>query len=165
MLESWLPVKGYEGKYEVSDRGAVRTTRGRILVQWLNDQGYALVRFSGPRKVARVHRLVAGAFIANPDSKPFVNHIDCVRNNNFWRNLEWCTQLENLRHSDNLGRMQKNFWAGRRSPSAMLSDEQVRTIRHLYATGAYSWQALGEAFEIGKRTIGRVVNMEAYVDV
>lgn len=74
MIETWQSVRDFEGKYEVSDLGAVRTVAGRVLVQWLNDQGYALVRFSNPRTVKRVHRLVADAFIANPDGKPFVNH-------------------------------------------------------------------------------------------
>ncbi len=165
MGSEWKPVNGYDGLYEVSNHGAIRTVDGRILVQWLNDQGYALVRLSQPRTVARVHRLVAKAFIANPDSKPSVNHIDCDRSNNVWTNLEWCTQAENLRHSDNLGRMQRDYWVGRRSPAAMLSDEQVRSIRNLYSTGKYSWESLAREFEMSKRAIGRILNLETYADV
>ena len=163
--ENWAPVAGYAGKYEVSDHGRVRNIFGAILKQWISDQGYCLVRFSSPRMVFRVHRLVAVAFIANPDEKPFVNHIDCIRSNNFSKNLEWCTQLENLRHSDKLGRMQKTFWQGKRSPSAMLSDAQVRRIREMYSTGKWSWESLGREFEMSKRAIGRIVNGETYANV
>ena len=165
MIENWQPVEGYIEKYEVSDHGRVRKAEGTILKQWLNNQGYCLVRVSSPRQVLRVHRLVATAFIANPDRKPFINHIDCDRSNNLWTNLEWCTQWENLKHSDNLGRMQKTYWIGKRSPSAVLSDEQVRRIREMYATGVWSWERLGREFEISKRAIGRLLNRETYTDV
>ena len=164
-MSEWKPVKDYEGKYEVSDQGEVRTASGMVLTQWLNSHGYLLVRLSGPRAVARVHRLIAKAFVPNPDSKPFVNHIDCVRNNNLWCNLEWCTQPENLKHSRDLGRMQNDYWTGKRSPNAMLSDGQVKSIRRLYATGKYSWESLSKEFEISKRAIGRIIKEETYTNV
>lgn len=159
----WLPVIGYEGIYEVSEVGEVRTTKGRVLKQFLNDQGYSLIRVSGPRKILRVHRIVAEAFLPNPDNLPFVNHIDCVRNNNCVKNLEWCTQWQNLNHSHVLGRMQRNYWVGRRSPSANLSDEVVASIRGEYASGGISWAALAKKYGTNKRTVGRIVSGESYV--
>lgn len=165
MLKTWLPVVGYEQRYEVSDHGDVRTIKGRVLTPWKSNLGYVLVRVSAPRKVLRVHRLVAEAFLSNAEGKPFVNHIDADRSNNFWRNLEWCTHLENMRHAQRLGRNQVNYWVGKRSPNAALSDEQVSKIRELYATGNYSWGDLADQFSANKRTIGRIVRMESYTNV
>jgi hypothetical protein len=94
-----------------------------------------------------------------------VNHLDCDRANNHAQNLEWCTQLENLKHSANLGRMQRDYWKGRRSPNAALSDAQAREIRRIYAEGNSSWESIGRMFEISKRAVGRIVNGETYADV
>lgn len=160
MTEEWLPIRFTS--YEVSSFGRVRNG-ARILKTWLSDQGYVLVRLSNPRSVERVHRLVASAFVDNKFGKPFVNHIDCDRANNMANNLEWCTQLENLKHSSNLGRMQRDYWKGKRSPNALLSTAQANEIRRIYAQGEMSWERLGKLFEISKRTIGRIVNGESYV--
>lgn len=165
MSETWLPVVGHEDRYDVSDLGRVRSKDGKIAGQHLNAQGYAFCRLSGSRKEVRVHRLVAEAFIPNPNAKPFVNHIDNDRANNVATNLEWCTQLENLRHAEKQGRMQRDYWVGKRSPSAVLSDTQIREIRTLYATGEWSWLTLGRKFGICKRSIGRIINRESYSDV
>ncbi len=159
----WKPVLNYETRYEVSSNGDVRMISGRVLKQWLNEQGYSLVRLSKPRKVIRVHRLVAAAFCDNADAKPFVNHIDCNRSNNKAENLEWCTQWENLNHSQNLGRMQRNYWTGKRSPSAKLPDDAAQGIRRDYAAGGVSWETLGLRYGISKRSVGRIVRGESYV--
>jgi len=164
-MTEWRPAPGYEDKYEVSDDGQVRRCDGREVGQWAGWGGYMLVRFSGPRKMLRVHRLVAEAFVSNPDGLPFVNHIDHDRQNNIAANLEWCTQQQNLAHADKAGRMQRDYWQGKRSPNASLSDDQVRAIRGLYSSGGYSLAKLGERFGISKRATGRVVNRETYVDV
>ena len=159
----WLPVHGYENKYLVSDSGVVKTMSDRVLKQFRNDQGYMLIRVSGPRKILRVHRVVAEAFIPNPNGFPFVNHIDCVRNNNSALNLEWCTQWYNLNHSQSLGRMQRDYWAGRRSPNAKLSDDLARQIMDEYRRGGTSWEALAKKYQTNKRTVGRIVSGESYV--
>lgn len=160
--EMWRPVKDRPA-YEVSNLGRVRTTVGeRILGQWPNQDGYMLVRLSNPRGMARVHRLVAEAFIQNPEGKPCVNHIDCVPDNNAATNLEWCTQKENIAHSDKLGRMQRNYWTGKKSPNAKLSDETVREMRRMYDSGEFSIESVGKLFGVSKRTAGRIINEEVY---
>lgn len=160
----WQPIKSHLGLYEVSSCGQVRNlTKGFVLKQWLNDQGYPYVRLSKPRVMARVHRLVAEAFLPNPKSLPFVNHIDCVRSNNKIENLEWCTQAENLYHATKLGRMPRNYWVGKRSKNALLSDETVAEIRKKYQQGGISWSELGKEFGASKRTIGRIIRRETYV--
>jgi hypothetical protein len=160
--ERWLPVVGWEGRYEVSDAGNLRDCRGRAVGQFSNDQGYKLARLSKPRALVRVHRLVALAFVPNPENKPTVNHIDCDRAHNTAPNLEWCTQQENLAHSERLGRMRRNYWAGKRSPNASLSEADEQRVRETYASGRWSLEALGRNFGMSKRAIGRLVSGQTY---
>ena len=111
--EVWLPIEGFEFFYEVSNMGRVKRlksfTRGsrggkkivqeRILKQ-ANTHGYRLVMLTvnGSRKNRLAHRLVAKAFIINPENKPQVNHKDGIKSNNIVDNLEWVTAKENEFH-------------------------------------------------------------------
>lgn len=158
----WQPVKGYEGKYEVNPFGEVRKVEGGNLGQWIDSKGYPLVRLSEPRAVIPVHRIVAEAFIEKPEGKNTVNHIDFNRHNNCVRNLEWCTQAENVKHSRDAGRYPDDYWKGKRSPNAKLTDSDVEVIRSMYSSGYYSHQQLADVFNCSKRTVGRVVNNESY---
>lgn len=118
--EEWKPVKGYEGRYEVSNLGRVRslkraTTNGVVLKQTIK-HGYMHVCLSKENKPStkRVHRLVAEAFIANPMGKPVVNHIDGDKTNNAASNLEWATNSENELHSFRvLGKKPNIPWKGK----------------------------------------------------
>lgn len=163
MKTTWRPVVGYEGRYEVSSDGQLRTLKGQPVGQWPNDQGYMYVRLSGPRKMCRVHRLVAEAFIPNPQSLPFINHRDNAPAHNAVENLEWCTQKQNLGHARAQGRMPDNHWKGKRSPNAKLSEETVAKVRTMYQGGGWSLERLGKHLGISKRTIGRIVARKAYV--
>ena len=99
-MEIWkkIFIDEEETNYSVSNLGQVRNDiSGKILSQRIQ-QGYKHVTLSlgnGKQKGCRVHRLVAIAFIENPDNKPYVNHIDCNRSNNIVENLEWVTPTEN----------------------------------------------------------------------
>lgn len=161
-LEEWRAI---DAAYEVSDCGRVRQKHGRLLKAWKSDAGYFVVRLNSPRRMEKVHRLVAKAFVPNPLKKTTVNHIDCDRSNNVSTNLEWCTQAENLVHSRNLGRMQDSYWRGRRSPNAGLTENQVRQIRAIYADGQLSLAYIANQFEVSKRCIFRAVHRETYADV
>lgn len=141
MSETWRPIKGFYGFYEVSNRGAVRSLDrvvdhsngrarrvfGRTLRQSLNAAGYPVVTLcDDPRHITiRVHRLVAAAFLANPQNLPMVNHLDSNRQNNAVENLEWCDALHNMRHAARAGRVRR----GETHSSCKLSDEIVRQIR------------------------------------
>lgn len=112
MEEHWLPVKGYEGLYEISDWGRVKslnyrgTGKEQILHQTQNKSGYMYVPLhkDGKTKSCRVHRLVAEAFVPNPNNLPEVNHIDENKQNNRSENLEWCDRLSNVRHGTGIER-------------------------------------------------------------
>src|SRR3990167_1526674 len=130
----WRPVVRYEGQYEVSSEGTVRRIKtGRIMSQHLSRDGYPRMRLTflakGLREVARVHRIVASAFVPNPLSFVEINHIDCIKTNNRASNLEWCTHDHNISHAIRNGLMRFDCMKGKRSGRAILSDELVRRIR------------------------------------
>lgn len=105
-LEEWKDVPNYEGLYQVSTFGRVKTYGNRyngnkvaILALRLDVYGYAIVNvYKNGMKTVKVHRLVAMAFIPNTDNKKEVNHKNGVRNYNKVTNLEWVTCSENMQH-------------------------------------------------------------------
>ena len=163
-MSEWRQVVGWEGRYEVSADGRIRTTTGTIIGQWLNDQGYALVRLSSPRRMVRAHRVVALAWVPNREGAESINHINNDRADNRAANLEWCSQQENLAHARRQGRMHR-YPKGNRPLIAKLSTEQVMAIRSAYANGEGSWQALATRFGVSKRCIGHCIRRETYADV
>jgi hypothetical protein len=110
----WRPVIGFEGLYEVSDTGEIASLKygkRRILRKKTNDQGYHTVSTykDGKQYCLRVNRCVASSFIANPKNKPFVNHINKIRNDNRVENLEWVTHRENMVHAFNTSGDRRKF--------------------------------------------------------
>ena len=119
MKEISKDIPDYEGLYQVSNFGRVKSLdrriyrkdahggmaefyyRGHILCLNNGPQGYKTVPL-GHAQFKRVHRLVAQAFIPNPDDKPMVNHKDGNKSNNTVANLEWCTAEENMRHASKI---------------------------------------------------------------
>lgn len=98
----WKLIAGFGGTYSVSNYGEVRNNKtGRLMKQRKTEKGYLRVGLTtnGKLKCMRVHRLVAQAFIPNPEDKPEVNHIDFNKENNCVNNLEWVTGKENAKHS------------------------------------------------------------------
>ena len=103
----WKPVVGYEGLYEVSNTGLVRSLnklKGRILTPIKKKNGYlSICLYKNSKQVTKlIHRMVAEAFIPNPDNLEMVNHKDEDRTNNNVDNLEWCTRAYNQIYSMNL---------------------------------------------------------------
>lgn len=99
----WMPVLGFEGLYEVSSFGQVRNKNGKVLKQMIkrtNGTCYKSVDLWKDGKYYKkyIHRLLAEAFIPNPDGLPFVNHKDEDGTNNFIDNLEWCTREYNVNY-------------------------------------------------------------------
>lgn len=102
----WKTIEGTDGEYQVSDTGLVKTTKtGRVLRPAVSRHGYervCLFKMDRERR-HRVHRLVAMAFIPNPDNLPQVNHKDGNKRNNHVSNLEWITNEDNMHHAKEHG--------------------------------------------------------------
>lgn len=109
--EIWKDCKGYEGRYQVSNKGRVwSVVSQKYLKPWIMSSGYKQVIFmckNGKRKNELIHRLVALAFIDNPTGLPQVNHIDENKQNNCVENLEWCTAKYNSNYSTHVERVSK----------------------------------------------------------
>jgi transcriptional regulator of met regulon len=114
MTEIWKDIPEYEGLYQISNLGNVRSQHsnrmngqkpGKLLKIALMKNGYMSLelRMSDTNKRHLVHRLIAESFIPNPDNKPVVNHINGIKTDNRIENLEWCTHSENVRHAINTG--------------------------------------------------------------
>lgn len=119
ITEEWKDILGYEGWYQVSNLGHVRSVdrhieqvsshggmmirlvKGKSIIPTDNGNGYKIVclRKNQDRKNHYVHRLVACAFVKNANNMPVINHLDYDKSNNIFTNLEWTTQLENIRYS------------------------------------------------------------------
>ena len=129
-MELWKEFASY---YDISNKGTVRSRRWcptRILKQKRKSNGYMCVRISinGKTMTFSVHRLVAQAFIPNPDDKPQVNHINGIKTDNRAENLEWVTASENKLHAVATG-LQHNL-QGEKCPWAKLTDTQSLYIRN-----------------------------------
>ena len=133
MNKIWKPVSGFEGIYEVSNMGDVRSLdryvlrsdgikqfkKGVALTHTINQDGYPTVHLSkdGMSKRIAVHILVATEFVDNPNNCPEVNHIDFNRANCKWDNLEWVTHRDNILHTIKAGRHICNDICGEKNPN------------------------------------------------
>lgn len=103
--ERWFPLVGFEGLYEMSNHLRVKSVfrKNELLKSsYPNFQGYesiGLTDHTGYKSIYLKHRLICEMFVPNPENKPFVNHKNGIRGDNRIKNLEWCTQLENVRHA------------------------------------------------------------------
>ena len=155
MEEIWKDIKGYEGCYQVSSSGRIksieRIVRGpsgnkkiksRILKEFKNQFGYYMVSLfkNGKHKNFQVHRLVAHSFILNPLNLPQVNHIDGNKENNCVDNLEWITNRDNVIHA----------YKNNLRETIKIDKE---TLINLYVNEKYPVYKLAEIFGYSKGTI------------
>ena len=176
MKEIWKDVQGYEGQYQVSNLGRVKSIKrklnnGRTVNEKMlnssskkkTQDGYLMVALAG--KTFRVNRLVAAAFIPNPDNKPVVNHIDGDKENNKADNLEWTTISENMLHAYRCGL--KTAMIGEKNTNAKLTKEQVKAIRNEYVpySKKYGSNALAKKYNVSNVTITNIVNYKTYKNV
>ena len=146
MEEIWKPVKGFEGYYEVSNLGRVRSIdrvvvdtirncerllKGKVLIQRDNSNGYKGVMFCKEHKLYNkyVHRLVAEAFLPNQDDLPQVNHKDEDKSNNRADNLEWCTQLYNNIYGSRMERQVNTRKLKNEHPELFKTEDKVKVER------------------------------------
>ncbi len=165
--EVWKSVIGYEGLYEISNYGrlkalakivespdwghrALKKRKERILKCHISN-GYVRVQLSinkNNTKELPVHRLVAQAFIPNPENKLEVNHINCIKHDNRVENLEWCTSLENKKHARKMGLLKGRV--GEDHPHTTLKNEQVIEI---YLNDNLSCYNLSKIYSTSQSTI------------
>ena len=113
-MEIWRDIEGFEGLYQVSNLGRTKrlykNDKEKILKPFFNRYGYLYINLykEGKRETCRVHRLVAKAFIPNPENKPEVNHKDEDKTNNKVENLEWMTRRENNNYGTRNERSRKS---------------------------------------------------------
>lgn len=132
----WINCEGFENLYKVSESGKVFSVRAaRFLKGSLDSYGYPIVSLhnKGYSKSRLVHRLVAKAFIPNPENKPQINHIDGNKQNNHVSNLEWSTNSENIKHAYALGLAASQ--KGTSNNMNKLSEAEVIAIKDLKAKG------------------------------
>lgn len=169
MTEKWKDIKGYEGLYQVSDLGRVRSLDredrlgrfklGKIKAPCDNGRGYLCVNLKkdSKQKNKSVHRLVAEAFLPNPDNLPEINHKDGNKANNQVSNLEWCTRSENAKHAFKTG-LNKQL-KGVNNPQAKLTEADIAFIRSNCKPydKEYSYAALARKYKVSEITIKYVV--------
>ena len=167
--EEWRDIKDYEGLYQVSNMGRVRSIRnGKIRIFKIAEKylSYYAVHFreNGINKMFKVHRLVAQAFIPNPENKPCVNHIDGNKWNNRADNLEWVDQSENNLHAIRIG-LRK--YDQPHIKARKLTPEDVRFIRENYKPydKEFGQSALAKKFGVSHGEIYHIINNKIFKDV
>jgi hypothetical protein len=168
--EIWKDIPGYEGLYQVSNLGnvkscsrirkggrynCVRTYKEKQLKNIKNPYGYIYVQLYGENHTKKyfTHRLVALAFVLNPEKKPSVNHINGIKHDNRVENLEWVTHSENTIHAFKTNLIKIKH--GEDSNNSKLTEKQVLEIREY--KGIISQSKLGKIYGVGQDTICRIM--------
>ena len=144
-------IKNYEGFYAITKDGKVWSHYNNKFLQTPpTKSGYFRLTLCSDKKRMNkfVHRLVAEAYISNPDNKPYINHIDSDKTNNIVDNLEWCTYEENMTHSREFGV----------NTSKRLSIDEASEICEAYDTGLFLQRELAGCFNVCRHTIWSIVN-------
>ncbi|GAB2554411.1 NUMOD4 domain-containing protein [Spirosoma areae] len=159
-VEIWRPVVGYEGRYDVSSKGQVRSLVRlpvRLMKLAPDKKRYVHVGLciNGKQKYAVVHRLVAIAFIPNPLGLPYVNHLDSDPLNNTWPNLEWTTPAGNSAHAVKYG----NGGVGKRKTkiSKGLGKQVVSNYYHTEVDPRPTIKELSQKYGISPATVQRLL--------
>lgn len=170
----WLPVRGYESLYEVSERGQVRSlSTGKVLAGWQEPDGYRRVNLyagDGRPLKKRVHRLVCEAFHGPQPEGCEVGHLDGQRAHNEATNLKWVTRSENVRHSIEHGTFVGDVAAAvaasrqadrraDRNPNAKLSCQEVAAIR----ASSEAHRALARRYGVSEPTIRKARKGETWL--
>ena len=161
MKEIWKQIKGYEELYSMSNHGKIRrdrqssgTQKGLILKSIENTYGYLSVSLykNKIQKVHRIHILVANNFIGKRPKNLQINHKDCNKENNYFLNLEYITQTDNIIHAYKNGLIK----------GSKLTEKDVRKIRELYAKKKYNVMKLAKAFNTSETSIYNIIRKRTW---
>jgi len=181
-VERWLPVKGFEDYYEVSDLGRFKAldrviTRhngvkeskpSRILKNLYYSNGYCQLMFyvDKVRSTFIAHRVVAEHFIPNPHNLPIVNHKDLSRDNNKVSNLEWMNHSQNALHAVKGGKKLGGALHGTNNKNAKVNDDIVREIRASKVKGVHNKELFNKYCHlISKSTFSNIANGQGWSHV
>lgn len=157
--EEWRRFR--DTKYLVSNAGRVFSEKsGRMLSNKPTPTGYVRKHFRGLGTFF-VHRLVAECFLDPDPDRPWVNHIDGVKDNNHVWNLEWCTPKENSIHAAETGLSP----SGEKHSNSALTEHQVAEARALHASGEYTHTDLATLYGVNRSTVARAVKGSTYLEV
>lgn len=158
----WL--NGEETKYSIANIGLVRNDeRNRLLKNRIRDDGYISVVLTnhGKQREFLLHRLVATAFIPNPENKPEVNHINGVKSCNYDYNLEWVTGCENIQHAYDTG-----LNKGKKIRTGRTPEHVIRGICELLESGTdLSFVQIGEKFGVDRSVVMNIYHKLSHVDI
>jgi hypothetical protein len=162
-MEIWKSIEGFDGIYEVSNLGRVKSLKRKYsdddkIRKFSISKGYIryYLSINAITKPFSAHRLVALAFIHNPENKPQVNHIDGNKLNNRVDNLEWVTSSENQNHALKTGLIIPN--CGQNHYRKKLTDKDVLEIRN----SNLSESKLSLQYKINRATIGKIKRLESW---
>lgn len=193
MGEVWKPIKNYEGLYEISNIGRVRSLdrkitdkngkikyfKGKVLKARKNKNGYFIISLckDGKYETLQISRLVASAFIPNPNNKPCVDHIDTNRENNEVSNLRWVTYKENNNNDltrKHMSEGKKGQFKGNENPmknpnvakkisgenhyKATFTEEEVKNIREMYKNGLSVSEIIYKIYGINRKNNIKIYN-------
>ena len=173
-MENWLPVVGYDGHYEVSDLGSVRSLdrtingsmgrlvniHGKTLSKQKHPCGYRTVNLSvgGVLKTRLIHHLVLEAFCCSRPTGMECRHLDGDKTNNAFDNLRWGTSKENLEDCVRHG----NFFVGEKTSRAKLNRESVRAIRFLIKNTNITQKKIAQAYGVFITTIYNIKSRKTW---
>jgi hypothetical protein len=159
-MEIWKKIEGFEN-YSVSNEGRVKNDKIFLKLSY-NKRGYSQVVLwnKNKNKIQTIHRLVAQAFIPNPDNKPEVNHIDYNKTNNHVSNLEWATKKENEDHALQNGLKVK----GEQNGGSKLTEIEVIEVRKLFKEG-WLKKDLAQKFGITRNSISNIIKRKFWTHI
>ncbi len=165
--EVWkdININNVNSGYRASNFGQIKNSKDQIMSYYVNNSGYYCIKLSmnDIKYNFLVHRLVAQAFIPNPDNKPQVNHKDGNKLNNWVDNLEWVTAEENMKHAA-LNKL-LNCKNGSDNPFAKHNNDQIHYACKLLETGKYTLSEISNITKVKYRTLWGIVNDNKWKEV
>lgn len=148
--------------YTFYEDGRIFSERRKIFMKpMLSTRGYHRLKIHD--RLQPWHRMIALAFVPNPENKPFVNHKDGNKLNNHYTNLEWCTQQENNIHALKTGlRISQK---GEDHGLSKFKEWQIKAIRYFYKTGCHTQQSLADIFDTKQTVIGNIVRYKRWAHI